>query len=140
MVFFRSRHNHIVSGSHAACCGTLALDLYVGGCPVGHDSSCKSPLISCCFCTGVVAVCSVYTVDQVVGSHDGHRLCILDCDLKSFQIDLTECPLRQDRIGTHTVVFLVIACVMFDRGSASRYFLYTQCHRCSHHTCQQRIL
>ena len=29
---------------------------------------------------------------------------------------------------------------MFDRGSASRYFLHTQCHGCSHHTCQQRIL
>ena len=77
--------------------------------------------------------------DQVVGCHDGHWLCILDCNLKSFQIDLTEGSLGQDRIRTHTVVFLVVACIMFDRCSASRYFLYTQCHGSSHHTGQQRI-
>ena len=139
MIFFHSRHNHVIAGSHTACCGTLALDLYVSGCPVGHNRSGKSPLVSCCFRTGIVTVRSMYAVDQIVGCHDGHWLCILDCNLKSFQIDLTEGSLGQDRIRTHTVVFLVVACIMFDRCSASRYFLYTQCHGSSHHTGQQRI-
>ena len=140
MILRQTRHYHVISGSHAARCGTLALDLYVGGCPVGHDSSCKSPLISRCFRAGIVAVCSVHTIDQVVRCHNGHRLCIFGCDFKTFQIDLTQCTLGQDGIGAHTVILLIVACEVFDRGSAARYLLYTECHGSRHHTGKQRIL
>ena len=140
MILRQTRHYHVISGSHAARCRTLALDLYVGGCPVGHDSSCKSPLISRCFRAGIVAVCSVHTIDQVVRCHNGHRLCIFDCDFKAFQIDLTQCTLGQNGIGAHTVILLIVACEVFDRGSAARYLLYTERHSSRHHTGKQRIL
>jgi len=40
---------------------------------------------SCCFRTGIVTVRSMYAVDQVVGCHDGHWLC-----LKEGTLDIRE--------------------------------------------------
>ena len=61
-----------------------------GRCPVCHNGTFKSPLVTGSFCTDIITVCRMHAVDQVVRRHHRHRLCVADCNLKSFQVNLTQ--------------------------------------------------
>ena len=89
-----SRHYHIVSGFHTACCRTLTGGGICRCRPVCHDRTCKSPFIPCRFRTDIVIVCRMHTVNQIIGRHHRHRLGTADRCFKSFQIDFAQCPLR----------------------------------------------
>ena len=82
----------------------------------------------------------MYAVYQVVGGHDCHRLCCLDCDFKALQIDFTHCTLADMLIDIHTVVFLVIGCKVLDAGSDSGMGLDSSGIGCCTQTCHKWIL
>ena len=82
----------------------------------------------------------MHTVYQVVGRHDRHRLCRLDCDFKALQIDFTHCTLADMLIDVHTVVFLVVGCKVLDTGSDSGMGLDSSGIGCCTQTCHKRIL
>ena len=81
----------------------------------------------------------MHTIDQIVGGHDRHRLCIFDSNFKTFQINLPESPLRKNRVRTHPVIFLIVAGKMFYGGTASGHFLHAQRHGACHDSGKKRI-
>ena len=81
----------------------------------------------------------MHTVYQVVGRHNRHRLCRLDCDFKALQIDFTHCTFADVLIDIHTVIFLVVGCKVLDTGSDSGMGLDSSGIGCGAHTCHQRI-
>ncbi len=138
MVTGDSGHYQIVSGTHTA--GSGAVRAVVGGGPVGHEHALEAPLVAGSFGAQVIVVGRMDAVYQIVACHDGHRLAFFDSDLEAFQVDLAQGTLGDDGVGTHTVVFLVIAGIMLDGSAAAVYGLYAVGHGSSHLTGEQRIL
>ena len=137
MVVLTPRHHQVVSRPHTATC--RAIRAVVGGGPVGHDQSAESPLLSGNLGTGVIAVGGVNSVDLIVARHDGKRRRGADGNLKSLQVNFPKRTFREDRIARHTVVFLIVAGKMFDRGSDARNRLHALRDRRRHGSGDQGI-
>ena len=78
------------------------------------------------------------TINIIIGGHYGPRLRFLDGDLKSFQVDLPESPLRHDGVVHKTVGLLVVCSIMLE-GGAHTVALDPVYHGCGYLAAKERV-
>ena len=82
--------------------------------PVGHHGSLVAPLIAEDGLHEVMALRGIDTVHIVIRGHHRPRLALLDGNLETFQVDLTQGTLRDMSISVHTVGLLIVGCEVLD--------------------------
>ena len=85
--------------------------------PVGDDGSAESPFIPEDVGQEFFALAGVFSVDQVVGAHQGVRLALLYGGLVSCEVDLPQRAFVHHRVVGHAAVLLVVHDVMLERCS-----------------------
>ena len=113
---------HVVAGLH----GFYGI---IASVPVGYIHTFPAPFIANDGRQQLVVLYGIRTVQLIIRGHDGPRVALLDHDLKSFQIDLTECALRYLRDIAVTVGFLIVGHEVLRTGSGAfaLYTLYIAC-------------
>ena len=59
---------------------------------------------------------AMYSINLIVGCHDGPWLAVSNCNLERLEMDLSKCSFRNDLVDHESLCFLVIRSKMFDTG------------------------
>ena len=80
----------------------------VGAAPVGDDGALEAPVLPQDVLEQMGVLVGIGAVDEVVGGHDGLRLCLFDHDLKAGEVDLPQGALVHDGVAGHPAQLLTV--------------------------------